>query len=363
MNLTSSGLLSSARQDVITRQLSNMAKSGLTYDQTSKAKVSNHETDKQAEDNATWYFEYRALLNSKLTTLTTALTSAYTTDLDAAMGLNTGSIDTNNSAYSHDIWQKSAMQGRTGAPKFGSTVPDIDPGATRTTYAYLLGFGDSINPTGTGFTATTTAVLPAVDANYRGWAGDINHAADQTASGGINFGTVYQRDAGNTTNTITDAVTGTTTFMNSGAFELDRLKIDFKNTGVSKDVATGNVYQFNAGSVLDTGNRYLASKDAAIQKDSQGRVAGLTNGPLTTTDGTPTYQRIGNNFETTLFKFFERPENFDILKFGLFDSLYVVGTSSLATGSQVQGSISLNWDVNNGEVVIKQERFAAFFHS
>ncbi|MFN8577409.1 MAG: hypothetical protein U0354_11170 [Candidatus Sericytochromatia bacterium] len=86
MNLSTSGMVANFRQDIVGRQLSVSANSGASiYYPTSSAIKSNHETDKQAEENATWFFEYKALLNSKLTTLTTALTSAYTADLDASM--------------------------------------------------------------------------------------------------------------------------------------------------------------------------------------------------------------------------------------------------------------------------------------
>lgn len=322
MNLTSSGLLSSARQDVVNRQLSNMAATGTVYDQTSKAKVSNHETDKQAEDNATWFFEYKALLNSKLTTLTTSLTSAYTTDLDASMGLQLA------------VWGgKTAMQGITGNSIIAGS-PNLDAGAARTAYGYLTGF-TTMSENGAGAKGKVGTPSDAT------WRGDSASSSSQTAS------VIILPDQ-----TQSDGITGTTTFVNSSSFVLDNLHIDFKDTAPTK---TGSTV-IPIGSAGATGNYYDNDKDAATVERN-------ILDEYNAADGSSNFQKIGNNFEMTLFKFFAKPENFDLLRFGLFDNLYIVGTSSLATGSQVQGSVSLTWDNNNGKIVIKQERFAAFYHS
>lgn len=296
MNLSQAGLVATIRQDIVSRQLSSTAATkGNTFDPTSGAKKSNHETDKQSEDNATWVFEYRALLNSKLTTLITSLTTAYTTDMDASMGYN-----------NDPLWgSKNAMQGVTGA-KTATNTTIIDPGAARSTYAYLKTW---IN---------TPATIPQGWATGN-WTGDsttgANSAADEGASGRMTLG------ASN--------ISGTTTFMSGGdvSFLLDRLNVNLSNT---------------------LQNNYLSTKSA----------------PLTDTlISNPAFAQVGNNFERTLYKFFARPENLDILRFGLFKDVYVVGTSSLPTGSQMQGSLSLNWDNTNGLVRIVQERYACFYHS
>lgn len=289
MNLSTAGMLQSARQDVVARQLSTTASGGgATFDPTSKARISNHETDKQAEDNATWFFEYRALLNSKLTTLTTALTSAYTTDMDASMGFQ-----------GHSWGSKNAMQGITGGKN--GNVTYVDPGAARTAFAYFKTFGNSVNVT------NVSAV----------WNGTTATPATEGATATVEF----------ISNSVTNSVTGTTTFLTGGAstFLLDELFIDQTNTA-------NNVFSHTKANAIS--------------------VAGITTG-----------KKVGNQFELTLYKFFARPENLDLLRLGLFTNVFVVGTSSLPTGSQVQGSLKLDYDQNTGKIRCTQERYAAFFHS
>ncbi len=266
------------------------------YGPTSSEQKSNHETDKQAEENATWVFEYRALLNSKLTTLTTSLTSAYTTDLDSAMGAKFA------------VWggNKNAMQGLTGKQTGAPPSTIIDPGAARTTYAYLNGWG---NTPGVTYSPGGTPDWMGDSANTA--AGNATTVGMTVAAGG--------------------SITGTTTFLagsntNSNNLLLDNLIVNLTNTA-------NNDFTQNKTPIISGLPAPIAAK------------------------------RIGNNTELTLFKFFAKPENLDILRFGLFNDIYVVGTSSLPTGSQTQGSISLNWDNIAGQIVIKQERYAAFFHS
>lgn len=315
MNLSQAGLVATIRQDIVSRQLSNTAAAkGNTFDPTSGAKKSNHETDKQSEDNATWVFEYRALLNSKLTTLITSLTTAYTTDMDASMG------------YQDAGWGgKNAMQGVTGV-KSTANVTIIDPGAARSTYAYLKTWMNA------------PATLPQ-GWGTGNWTGDssnaVNSAADEGASGRmsmvstVNFLPVPPNLPFTPNVQVNSNLAGTTTFMSGGDvnFVVDRLNVNLANT---------------------LQNNYLAAKSIYLTDDL------ISN---------PALAQVGNNFERTLYKFFARPENLDILRFGLFKDVYVVGTSSLPTGSQMQGSLSLNWEQNTGTVKIVQERYACFYHS
>lgn len=288
MILSNAGMLGNARRDVVARQLETSAKSnGAIYNPTAKAQVSNHEIDKQTEDNSTWFFEYRALLNSKLTTLTTSLTSAYTTDMDASMGA-AGPWGTKN-----------AMQGRTGEKPSGATTAAIDPGAARTAYSYFKTFG--------------SLTMGAGD-----WSGSNSVSAPegQTASLAYSYG--------GGTNKL---VSGTTTFITGGeeGFLLDELKVSLIDPSQSA---------------------YKSGKATKVI------VAGVT-----------AFAEVGNQMELTLYKFFSRPENIDLLRFGLFQNIFIVGTSSLPTGSQCQGSVKLDWDQNTGTIKCTQERYAAFFHS
>lgn len=308
MNISNAGLFSSSGRDIVNVQLSSIAAAS-GFQPPSKTQKSLHETDKQAEDNATWVFEYRALLNSKLTTLVTSLTSAYTTDLDSAMGRN------DSGAYSTVFpWGgKPAMQGITGDIS-GGTQPKVDPGAARTTFAYLASFGN----------ITTANTTP----NSTLWYGSGTAAAAE----GQSFKTTHSYGA------TPDFATGTTTFVSTGnSVLLDELAVNFTDT---------------------TQNQYLAAKHNAFVDNIE-----LIDDIIKASNKGSRFTRTSNNLERSLIKFFQRPENLDILRFGLFKDVYVVGTSSLPTGSQVQGSISLNWNQSAGKVTIAQERFACFYHT
>lgn len=299
MNITASGMLGRSRTDHVSRQLNNAARSG-SYDPTSPAIRSNHETDKQAEDNATWLFEYKALLNSKITTLITSLTSAYTSDMDASMGDNKAAVPWINA--------KNNMQGITGI-KDANNQTVIDPGSARTAFAYLLTYKTI---------ASTTPTITYSGSTASSWYGTSAAAAGSADSVKIEYAT------GNN-------IQGTTTFISGGnpEFELDRLNINLNN--------------LNANTYTS-----IKAEMGALEPSFTGK-------------------RIGNNLELTLYKFLARPENLDVIRFDLFKNIFVVGTSSLPTGSQVQGSLSLNWIAGQGTVPgycsIKQERYAAFFHS
>ena len=335
MNLSTSGMLSNFRQDIVSRQLSRSASSGgRIFDPTSSAQKSNHETDKQSEENATWFFEYKALLNSKLTTLTTALTSAYTTDLDASM--------TKTSA----LWgNKNAMQGITGTqrdllPPAGNDTTVIDPGAARTTHSYFTSFG---------FGITELVNFPSVASNLYGnataEAQTLSYSFNMASTGGnhTNYTTGATID---TSNAINASVGGTTTFSSGGSSTSSPLILD---------------------------NLYIDLADNKNNNYHNIKVASQRVSPYPTS--IEANKNIGNNLELTLYKFFSKPENYDLIRFGLMDELYVVGTSSLATGSQIQGSISLRYKTSRDPLVaetnnvyrsfieIKQERYSCFFHS
>jgi hypothetical protein len=276
-----------------------------------KQKTSNHETDKQSEDNATWFFEYRALLNSKLTTLITSLTSAYTTDLDASMGAQS------NTQISYDWETKSAMQGITGQ-KDTDNATIVDPGAARSAYAYFNSYG---------------MITMASSPSSTDWSGD-----DDTAAGLGATATITYKNNSMSGNPSVGTIGGTSTFLTGGSstFLLDNLKIDFLDS---------------------TNNKFTSNKGQTVA--------------LTAT-GISSSADIGNNLEMALYKFFKKPENFDLLRFGLFQDVFIVGTSSLPTGSQVQGSIKLNYEIptvstdslfNKSVIRCTQERYAAFFHS
>lgn len=332
--------------NIVNRQLSNSAQNTM-YDPTARERVSNHETDKQFEDNMTWLFEYMALLNSRLTTLTTALTSAYTTDLDAAMGKKTTS-DNGPVTWGN----KSAMQGITGLKDTGNNNAIIvDPGAARTTMAYLTTYGDD----------------PAVNVAANLWAG-----TGATAGGQANFGQSLAISSGSFTdgaNTYGSAagnevIAGTTSFV-SGSNEAGTMVLDlmYVNLDVTGNPSTVQAAGIDTSPGSNHGNHFIRDKNFnRFQDVSLGGAGDVMYN---------SYRQVGSNLEKKLFEFFTKRQNLDIIRFGLFNDIYVVGTSSLPSGSQIQGSIKLNFEVKSnanggngaGFITITQERFSAFFHS
>lgn len=336
MNITQSGLITSSRLDFTSSSLYTRAASGGSFFIPTRDEIkSNHETDKQNEDNTTWFLEYKALLNSKLTTLITSLTSAYVTDLDAAMGTPSKNL---NLGWS----KKQNMQGNTGEyytvpPNSQNKKVVLDPGAMRTSFAYIKTFNKDIASSYVRDLALNVPTgLGLGDDNNGSWYKSIsedpsNNTQEQPGTYYIrvpNFKKTIDNISGESE--YLDGFSGTTTFITGSPFELERLQVSLNNT-------IGNA------SLRPT---YIITK---IDKD------GLETQYMG--------RNIGNNFLLTLYKFFERPENIDLLKFDMFKDVYVVGTSSLPTGSQVQGSISLNWNSQGGYISIQQERFAAFYHS
>jgi hypothetical protein len=225
------------------------------------------------------------------------------------------------------------MQGKTGEFYFDNNNAKktmLDPGAMRSTFAYIKTFNSNINPNNND---VKDAINGGGDDNNGSWYKDYGQSLTDNTE--VQPGTYYiSYDTGPSNpskpDTKMDAFSGTTTFVTSTDFELDRLQVNLNNiVGVASLQPT-----------------YVVTKADKAELD-------------------PQYQgkKIGNNFLLTLYKFFERPENIDLLRFDMFKDVYVVGTSSLPTGSQMQGSISLNWDSQNGFIKIKQERFAAFYHS
>lgn len=95
------------------------------YRTTSRHKTQLSNIEVQNEDNTTFLFEYRAYLNSQLTTLITKLTNALTSDLDTMM--------TTSAQFG-----KPAMQGHTGS---GADGKNVDPGAGRVAWTFLGTWG------------------------------------------------------------------------------------------------------------------------------------------------------------------------------------------------------------------------------
>jgi len=119
---------------------------GFLWDPTTRSILKREETDKQNDDNLTFLFEYRALLNSRVQTLITQLSNALASDLDVAMNA------TNSYAWAAD---RPAMNGL-------STNTFEDAGAARTAYNFLIGWTTQSNVGANGIAGNQ---VPSTNAN------------------------------------------------------------------------------------------------------------------------------------------------------------------------------------------------------
>lgn len=184
----------------LTRTATGMstAQGGYLWDPTTRAILKKEETDKQNDDNLTFLFEYRALLNSRVQTLITQLSNALASDLDVAMNAD-------NARWGND---RPAMNGL-------STNTVQDAGAGRTAYNYLMGWF------GTRVETDATALGPGNVGPADGF--DITFGGVLNARGN---GTIVTAQAGVTVDV-----------MNLANLQLGNPSFIFQN--VSSDTATG----------------------------------------------------------------------------------------------------------------------------
>ncbi|PKL76910.1 MAG: hypothetical protein CVV27_07855 [Candidatus Melainabacteria bacterium HGW-Melainabacteria-1] len=116
---------------------------GFIWNPTTRHILKREETDKQNDDNLTFLFEYRALLNSRVQTLITQLSNALASDLDVA-------LNAANNVWGND---RPAMNGL-------STNTVQDPGAGRAAYNYMLGWFTTANTGATNFTPGPNPASP-----------------------------------------------------------------------------------------------------------------------------------------------------------------------------------------------------------
>ena len=179
------------------------AKGGFLWDPTTRAILKREETDKQNDDNLTFLFEYRALLNSRVQTLITQLSNALASDLDVAMNAT-------NAAWGGD---RPAANGNT-------TNTKQDAGAARTAYNYLMGWFE-------------TGVVSAA-----AFEGVVGTDGFERVGPGVAYGGTFTGTAGNL------GVTGTATIVTAeGGKKVDTLVI----TDLTKAQPKFNYSNTNAG--------------------------------------------------------------------------------------------------------------------
>lgn len=149
----------------LTRTATGMSSTsgGFIWNPTTRAILKREETDKQNDDNLTFLFEYRALLNSRVQTLITQLSNALASDIDVAMNAT-------NAAWGNS---RPAMNGL-------STNTAQDAGAGRTAYNFLTGWftdvavvgpldpGGGNTAPGAAFTLTGTGASGSLQARGTG---------------------------------------------------------------------------------------------------------------------------------------------------------------------------------------------------
>lgn len=277
------------------------ARGGFLWDPTTRAILKKEETDKQNDDNLTFLFEYRALLNSRVQTLITQLSNALASDLDVAMNAD-------NQAWAAD--PKPAANGNT-------TNTRQDAGAARTAYNYLSGWFSAGGVVAAAFVGDTVGepdgfsrVKPATAYNttFTGAVGNLNVTGT---------GTIVTAEGGKKVDTlvISNLTQAQPTFLYSNA-----------NYGINNrldDSFSGPLGQ------------------AAIAAGAK------------------------NMFEKVLFDALSSVEYRPVLSSGLFKNLVVSASSSLPSGSQIQASFNLSYQgtQDGGELTINTDKITAFYAS
>jgi hypothetical protein len=242
-------------------------------------------TEMQQEENTTFLFEYRAYLNSQLTTIVTKLTNALASDLDSVMMIQSPNWQ-NGGAYG----PRSNMQGAT-------TNKVMDPGAGRVAFDYLAS-----------------------------WRGGVTTTMGSLANN--NGGGLWQMSTAGPGDWRVQIQDGTWT--QSGA-------ADNKGVGTLAVVTYGN----NAIGMAGPNDTLFVDYDDLAKNNYQ--FSGTRTFQYNTTDKAATAGKLaGNKFEEVLYRESKTAVFRNIIKAGLMKDLVISSSTSLSTGSQLQASISLN---------------------
>lgn len=279
---------------------------GFIWNPTTRHILKREETDKQNDDNLTFLFEYRALLNSRVQTLITQLSNALASDLDVAMNA------------SNVRWgDRPAMNG-----KSGNTIQD--PGAARTAYNFLMGWfsrnapteDDPLDNTADPTPPSTSYISPAAvyEDRFTANLGDPDPALAVNARG---------------TASIVTAQAG---------IVADKLYI--------RDLYSGNPTFLYNNTTSGVNNRLDDSFSGPLGAAALGAKA-------------------KNLFQKVLFETLSSIEYKAVLSSGLFKNLIISASSSLPTGSQIQASFSLNFQgtQDGGTLFCNMDKMTAFYHS
>lgn len=306
-NFSTQGLLARQRIDPSMQRLQQMASIPNTYFPTASRIQAMSEQDKQNDENATFIFEYRALLNSRLQQVITKLTNAFTSDLDGAMGLSGNDV---------------ALLG--GDPGNWTTRPGMmgiggdDPGAARATLTYFSQWG------------TATLGISPADEAY----GD--DTTDPKKGAGLGKAASFTFDADTTSGTSAEI------------------------TAFDPITTDGVTYNLMSADAVSNGTTSLQGGLASADLLSAFRVfydAGNVTG------------RSSNEFQRALIETFKKRDYHDILRWGMLadqgDAIYIAATTTSASGAQIQSTLKLEYigDGGGGFITVRQDRWTAYYHS
>lgn len=293
------------------------ANGGFVWNPTTASILKKEETDKQNDDNLTFLFEYRALLNSRVQTLIAQLSNALASDLDVAMNA------------SNPRWEDPIQAGQGGRPAMNgkSTNTAQDAGAGRAAYNYLMGWYESSTIDGGG----SVDAIDNYNANRIGpaelMAGTFNGSATGVAS---------------LTGNQNMTVGGTSSIVSAPTRHIDTMVITNLRTG-------------NPSYVFDNVSSDAGGTNFNVLNDS-------FNGPLGAAARTANAKNL---FQKVLFDAISSVEYRPVLSSGLFKNLVVSASSSLPTGSQLQASFNLTFQgtQEGGNMIINLDKMTAFYKS
>lgn len=279
----------------------NSVASGFIWNPTTREILKREETDTQTDQNLTFLFEFRALLNSRVQTLITQLSNALASDLDVA-------INASNPFWGDD---RPAMQGN-------STNTTQDAGAGRVAFNYMRSWYQNVNH-------ATPATIPA-----------INAALGPNVGPNDAFDAIFSDPAVGTDNA---RVTGTATI-----------------TTIQEPYTVDVLDATNLR--LGSANFLYRNTDAGVQNVLKDGFAGPLGADALTA-------KAKNLFQKVLFDAVSSVEFRPVLSSGLFKNLVVSASSSLPTGSQLQASFNLTYQGSQegGAVTIGMDKMTAFYHS
>jgi len=246
--------------------------------------------DAQKETGYEWLFNYKAILNTRVQTITTDLTNALNSDLEEVFSLYAGGVRRNQQLPS-GIWV-------------------FEPAPAADAWAYLYGASINASDPTTSNPGAKAITTPIWDASITS-SDDPANSGTPTGTYGNNFGNVSGTQAGY----LAGLASGSQS-TNPPSFVLNRAASNMKTSGTR---------------VIQSG----------------GSVQGTATQPVVFQDGT---QRDINNatipsskFWATYIQLFLDPSGqyVDCWRYGLLDKVVIAGTAASGNGSQMQSSLTL----------------------